>query len=163
MFDDLEVAKKYFNLNKSLNRLRAYRKQADYIFYSQNMATKTDYTELGVTTRAFRVDKMAIEHIMALELIDKRIERLELRRLYFNRYLRELPQNEYNDLIRKFKLGYSFDLPKQLQEDVLDEIDEIEIMICLREGIEVPEKVERIELTEDFDNNLNLLANLFAI
>ena len=163
MFDELEVVKKYFKLTESINRLRRYKKQADTIFYSQNMATKTDYTELGVQTRAFKVDKMVIEHIMAIELIDKRIERFELRRRYFNQYLRELPQNDYNELMMKFKQNYNMELSEKIKEDLLDEIDEIEIMICLREGIEVPEKLPRIELSEDFDNNLNVLSNLFAI
>lgn len=163
MFDELEVVKKYFNLNESINRLIKYKEQADTIFYSQNMATKTDYTELGVRTRAFKVDKMVIEHIMAVELIEKRIERFELRRQYFNQYLNELPQNEYNELMMKFKQNYSIELSEKLKEDLLDEIDEIEIMICLREGIEVSEKLPRVELSEDFDNNLNVLSNLFAI
>lgn len=132
MFDELEVVKKYFNLNESINRLIRYKKQADNIFYSQNMATRTDYTELGVQARAFRVDKMAIEHIMAIELIDKRIERFELRRRYFNQYLSELPHSDYNELMMKFKQNYNMELSEKLKDNLLDEIEEIEIMICLR-------------------------------
>lgn len=163
MFDDFETVKKYFDLNKSIEKLRRYRKKADYIFYSQTMATKVEFTEFGLQTRGFRVDKMAIEHILALEIIDKRIERLELRCRYFNRYLSELSQNDFNTLILKFKEGYSFELSEKLQTNILDEIDEIEIMVCLREGIEVPEKVPRVELSEDFDGNLTVLSSLFAI
>ncbi|NKC66723.1 hypothetical protein [Vagococcus fluvialis] len=163
MFDELEVVKKYFNLKKSINRLIRYKSQADDIFYSQNMATRTDYTELGVQTRAFRIEKIAIEHIMALELIDKRIERFELRGRYFNRFLKELPQNDYNELKTSIEKNDYTGLSEKLKNNVLDEIDEIEIMICLREGITVPEKLARIELSEDFDNNLSALSNLFAI
>ena len=163
MFDELEVVKKYFNLKKSINRLIRYKSQADDIFYSQNMATRTDYTELGVQTRAFRIEKIAIEHIMSLELIDKRIERFKLRGRYFNRFLKELPQNDYNELKTSIEKNDYTGLSEKLKNNVLDEIDEIEIMICLREGITVPEKLARIKLSEDFDDNLSALSNLFAI
>lgn len=127
------------------------------------MATKMDYTEHGVQTTAFRIEKRAIEFIMSLELIDKRIERFELRGRYFNRFLKELPQNDYNELKTAIAKKDCTILSETLKENVLDEIDEIEIMICLREGIQVPDKFERIELSEDFDTNLSALSNLFAI
>lgn len=163
MFDDLEVIRKYFDVSDSINRLKKQKEQASDIFYSQNMATKMDYTEHGVETRAFRIEKRAIEFIMSLELIDKRIERFELRGRYFNRFLKELPQNEYNELKTSIDKNNYAGLSEKLKDSVLDEIDEIEIMICLREGIRVPEKLARIELSEDFDNNLSTLSDLFAI
>ena len=60
---------------------------------------------------------------------------------------------------------YSHDvrIDEGLEEGVLDEINEIEACICLREGIDVPETLPRIELTADFDNNLTMLGDLFAI
>lgn len=67
MFDDLEVIRKYFDVSDSINRLKKQKEQASYIFYSQNMATKMDYTEHGVQTTAFRIEKRAIEFIMSLE------------------------------------------------------------------------------------------------
>ncbi len=163
MHEDFEVIKKYFSLSEAISQLIKKRKKADDNFYSQNMATKTEYTELGIFARAFRIEKMTIEHLMSLETINKRIERFELRNRYFNRFLKGLPQSDFNELkIAMIKNNYT-GLSEKLIESVIDEIHEIETMICLREGIELPEKQSRITLSDDFNKNLNVLSNAFAI
>ena len=50
MFDDLYMINSYFCLPDKINELRIARKELETIFYSQNMATRTEYTDIGIVT-----------------------------------------------------------------------------------------------------------------
>lgn len=163
MLDTLSLIEKYFRLPEKIKELTAKKKMIDHAFYLQNMATRTDYGELGIQAKAFKVEKMVIEHQMALEVIDKQLERNLVRCDYFIKYLNSLSQIDRQSLYKRFRYSHDVKIDEGLEDGVLDEINEIEVCICLREGIEVPETLPRIELTEDFDNNLTMLGDLFAI
>lgn len=163
MFDDWSLVKKYFRLSEEIKRLMIYKNQVERAFYLQNMATRTEFSELGVYTRAFKVEKEVLEHIKALELIDERIKRYEIRQRYFIQYLNNLSQEDYKSLYQRFIENKPVELSPQLEYELTDEIDEIERAICLRAGIEIPDKLPQVELTQDFDDNLDTLSELFAI
>ncbi len=163
MFDDLYMINSYFCLPDKIKELKIARKELETIFYSQNMATRTEYTDTGIVTRAFRLEKMVIEHSMAQELLNKRIERNELRHKYFTSYLDSLAETDVKRLYQRHALNQNVFVTEQLEEQTIDEINEIETCICLREGIFVEEKLQKVELTDDFETNLDVLTQLFAI
>ncbi|MGX7024140.1 hypothetical protein [Vagococcus hydrophili] len=162
-FDELNEIEKYFHLDELNKQLEQSKKDLSSWFYSQTMLTRLEYTELGVISRGFRQDTKVPSLLKGIEYIDQRIERNELRLKYFVRYLTELPQKECDKLLSIFRLGETNKLTKKMYHKTLEEIYEIEAMICLREGIE-PEQVNSyVEITEDFNENLENLCDYFAI
>lgn len=147
---------KYRELPKTIETLKEQVVTSDKLFYSQNMATHTAYSELGVFTRAFPLEKKVVEHDMALKVLNSRIARHELRLRYFSRFMAKLSYIERESL----KNGNATD---ELLELALDEIEQIEMAICLREGLPVMEVVERVTLSDDFDTNLDILSEVFAV
>jgi len=106
---------------------------------------------------------MVIEHSMAQELLNKRIERNKLRHKHFTSYLDSLAETDVKRLYQRHALNQNVFVTEQLEEQTIDEINEIETCICLREGIFVEEKLQKVELTDDFETNLDVLTQLFAI
>lgn len=156
-FDELLI-KKYFTLDEKTKKLHWYKKQLTEIFYSQNMATHLVYDAHGVHAVGFRQDRKVPDYLESLDMVDERIERIRLRKKYFSHYLDTLSNLDRNDLENNLSI-----VSEKLIVNTLDEIDQIEISMCLREGIEVEEGFSRIALTENFEENINLLSDLFAI
>lgn len=156
-FDELLI-KKYLAIDKEISRLIKYKAELKEVFYSQNMATRLVYDIHGIHSEGFRQDRKVLDYLESLDMVDERIKRVEIRQKYFDQYLITLSGDE----IKSLDLNIS-NLPEKLKSSVLDEIDQIEAAICLREGVEVNEIVERITLTDNFEENISLLSDLFAI
>ncbi|MGF2189593.1 hypothetical protein ACQUD0_04575 [Vagococcus fluvialis] len=163
MFEDLYTIKKYFRLSNSIKRLEESKEEVRTWFYSQNLATHTEYSELGIYSKGFRQDIEVLDLMEALEHVDKRIERARLRQKYFNRYLNELPIKDRYQLIQKVRSEHQFDLSEKIYYETLEEIQEIEMMICLREGLEYEEVIPYVEIGKTFEDNLDILCDAFAI
>lgn len=156
-FDEL-LLKKYLNLNNQIEELEQQKKSAEAYFYSQTLSTRLIYDVHGIHSKGFRQDAKVLDYLEIIDLVDKRIERVKIKRNYFNSYLNSLTFEEKMTLTTNLK-GMS----EALRNNVLDEIDQIEAAICLREGFEVEEETKRIELSVDFDNNLSVLSDFFTI
>lgn len=150
------VLDKYRELPKTIETLKEQIVTSDKLFYSQNMATHTAYTEFGIFTRAFPIEKKVIEHDMALKVLKKRLERNQFRLVHFTNFIAKLSYIERESL----KNDNATD---ELNELALDEIEQIEMAICFREGLPVMEVVERVTLSDDFDTNLDILSEVFAV
>ncbi|MHC5373120.1 hypothetical protein ACYSNU_04900 [Enterococcus sp. LJL120] len=161
-FDEI-MLKSYFNMNTIFQSLQRYKKRLRTIFYSQNMSTHIEYGELGIVTRGFRPDREVEKLLDCMDLVDKRFNRYVYRDRHFNNYLDSLSPNECNLLCKAFKSAdVSPILPRQLIDQTIDEIYEIESSLCFREGID-PGELERIELVEDVDENLERMCDFFAL
>lgn len=155
MFDN-SMIDKYLKLPQAIMMLHNQKELLDVEFYSQNMATRTEYTQLGIVARAFSIEKKVIEHDMALKVLNKRLERNQFRLTHFTNFIAKLSYIERESL----KNDNATD---ELNELALDEIEQIETAICLREGLPVMEVVERVTLSDDFDTNLDILSEVFAV
>ncbi|MGO2082482.1 hypothetical protein [Vagococcus sp.] len=82
MFDN-SMIEKYIKLPQTIMMLHNQKELLDVEFYSQNMATRTEYTQLGIVARAFSIEKKVIERDMALNVLNNRIERHSIRLRYF--------------------------------------------------------------------------------
>lgn len=160
-FDEIMI-KNYFSISKTISRLESYKKLLRIEFYSRNMATHIEYSELGIISKGFRPDREIEKFHSQLDLIDRRIERYRYRGRQFNRYLADISIKDRELLSANFIEGIDVEIPKGLIEQVIDEIYEIESAICFREGID-PGESERIELTQDVDTNLERLCDFFAL
>lgn len=161
--DHFEVIYKYFHLDNEIHLLKAYKKEVESSFYHKNMYTRVEYTIFGLEPKAFRIETEIINHLTTMELIEKRIRRLELKQKYFTQYLHSIPVNDYDLLHSKYMLCEWAMVDDDLVNELLDEIREIEAAVLLREGYEVEETIKRVILSGDFDENLNVLSELFAI
>ena len=56
MFEDLYTIKKYFRLSNSIKRLEESKEEVRTWFYSQNLATHTEYSDIGIYSKGFRQD-----------------------------------------------------------------------------------------------------------
>ena len=160
-FDEIMI-KNYFSFSKTISRLESYKKLLRIEFYSRNMATHIEYSELGIISKGFRPDREIEKFHSQLDLIDRRIERYRYRGRQFNRYLADVSIKDRELLSASFIEGIDVEIPQGLIEQTIDEIYEIESAICFREGID-PGESERIELTEDVDTNLERLCDFFAL
>lgn len=156
------MIKNYFSFPKAISRLEAYKKMLRIEFYSRNMATHVEYSELGIISKGFRPDRELEKFHSQLDLIDRRIERYRYRERQFKKYLASIPIKDQELLSDSFIEGKDVMVQITLIEQVIDEIYEIESAICFREGID-PGESERIELTEDVDTNLERLCDFFAL
>lgn len=161
-FDEIMI-RNYFSFPEIYQSLQRYKKMLRVEFYSRNMATHTAYTSLGIITKGFRPDREVEKLYECLELVDKRLTRYLFRDKQFNKYLSGLSSEERDLLYQGFKGDKQAPIiPSTLLEKTINEIYEIEAAICFREGIE-PEEPERLELTDDVDENLERLCDFFAL
>lgn len=121
--------------------------------YNQTLSTHIAYTDLGIVTRAPRIVDLIADNIEALEVHNKRLERLKLKQRYFTEYIDSLPKMTRESL----KQGV---YDKALEEELLNEIEEIETAVCFRYGIEPP-VYEKVETTGDLFEDIALMASVF--
>lgn len=160
-FDEI-ILKNYFSLGLTINQLQQYKQYIRQEFYAQNMATHSEPGELGMVTKGFRPDREVEKLILRTEIIEHRIERYLYREKYFNQFLEQLPSNELKILTSCFESNGLTTIPSHLTTLVLDEINEIEIAICYREGIDQSE-FEECETFEDVEINLKKVCDFFAL
>lgn len=159
-FDEI-IIRNYFSLMWIHQSLMKYRRKVQHVFYLQNMTTHVGYGKLGMFTKGFRPDREVEKLHECLNVIDRRIARNSFRKKHFAEYLAELPIDDLNRLESKYIDDQDIVISERLLSSVLDEIHEIETAICFREGIE-PDP-ERIELTEDVEENLERMCDFFAL
>ncbi|MDT2743910.1 hypothetical protein [Enterococcus asini] len=160
VMDEL-VIKEYFNLGRTIERLKNRRDSLHREFYQQSMTTHLEYTDLGIVSRGFRPDREVIKLYYCMALVERRIDRNIFRNKHFNTYLDSLPADELKRLKSRYtglKRGY---VSMDLLQKVATEIQEIETAICFREQLE-PEP-EQVTLSGDVLNDVATMAEVFAL
>lgn len=165
-FDEMMI-KNYIDLTAVLKNLAEYKKQVRNVFYFQNMATRITYQRLTRKTNemiveGFRPDREVEKLLLNQERIDNRIERCLFRKKHFSYFLESLSMTERYLLEERFKYDKDITCSQKLIDQVLDEINEIEIAICYREGIDQSE-FEECETFEDVEINLKKVCDFFAL
>lgn len=155
-FDELLI-KKYMALEKEIYRLVKYKTELKETFYAQNMATHLVYSDLGVHSEGFRQDIKVIDYLMILEMVDERINRYLLRKKYFDDFLNTLSIRE----IKFLKFKSLNEVPTELIEKAINEIEEIEIAINYRCGIEIDDL--DVVNANDMNENVERMCDFFAL
>lgn len=75
VMDEL-IIQEYFNLDKTIARLRRHLNELHREFYQQSMTTHLEYTDLGIVSRGFRPDREVIKLYDCMALVERRIDRL---------------------------------------------------------------------------------------
>lgn len=146
---DLE---RYLNLTAIIDELEQRKRETRLSIYNQTLATHIVYDELGMHTKAPKIDYIVSDNVVACELIDERIKRLKDKQKYFIRFIDTLPKNERESLLN----GTASD---SIQEKALDEIYEIETAICFKYGFKPP--MERIQVNDPLED-LDLMIEVFS-
>lgn len=164
-FDEIVISN-YLSLSEITQKLSKRKYELRLEFYSQNMATHTDYLPISkdqyeMIVKGFRPDKEVEKLILNIEKIDHRMDRCLFRKKHFDSFFKKLDHVEQLIVIEKFKKGKSIICPQNLIDRILDEIAEIETAICFREGVE-PD-ISETEVLVDAETNLERMCDFFAI
>lgn len=160
VMDEL-VIQEYFNLDKTIAKLRRHLNELRREFYQQSMTTHLEYTDLGIVSRGFRPDREVVKLYDCMALVERRIGRNIFRNKHFNMYLDTLPADELKRLKSRYTGQKRGCVSMELLQKVATEIQEIETAICFREQLE-PEP-EQVTLSGDVLNDVATMAEVFAL
>lgn len=160
VMDEL-IIQEYFNLDKTIARLRRHLNELHREFYQQSMTTHLEYTDLGIVSRGFRPDREVIKLYDCMALVERRIDRNIFRNKHFNMYLDTLTADELKRLKSRYTGQKRGCVSMELLQKVATEIQEIETAICFREQLE-PEP-EQVTLSGDVLNDVATMAEVFAL
>lgn len=160
VMDEL-IIQEYFNLDKTIARLRRHLNELRREFYQQSMTTHLEYTDLGIVSRGFRPDREVVKLYDCMALVERRIGRNIFRNKHFNMYLDTLPADELKRLKSRYTGQKRGCVSMDLLQKVATEIQEIETAICFREQLE-PEP-EQVVLSGDVLNDVTTMAEVFAL
>lgn len=160
VMDEL-IIQEYFNLDKTIARLRRRLDELRQEFYQQSMTTHLEYTDLGIVSRGFRPDREVVKLYDRMALVERRIGRNIFRNKHFNMYLDTLPADELKRLKSRYTGQKRSCVSMELLQKVATEIQEIETAICFREQLE-PEP-EQVTLSGDVLNDVTTMAEVFAL
>ena len=167
-----ELIQSYMNIDKEIKdteRRLMYKKKS---FYAQNFYGKTEFNAIRIQSKGFRVDSRVAGYVDLCNTLERQIEVLERKKMYFNRFMRTLPNEVLSSLNRRYKvIDFNMDNIQSMGSDrkVLDEILEIEEAISFQFGMKdnpdflKMKQLENVELTEEtvedsFENMLELLG-----
>lgn len=143
---------KYLNLDFSIKYLEVLQEATSHLIYEQTLATNIAYDELGIHAKAPKIEHIVSDNVEACELIKRRLKRLKDKRVYFTRFMNELPKIERESVL-------SGTMDENTKEKVLDEIYEIETAISLKYGLPpIPPRKEKTDIITDIDMMLGAFA-----
>ena len=160
VMDEL-IIQEYFNLDKTIARLRRHLNELHREFYQQSMTTHLEYSSLGVVSCGFRPDKEIVNLYDRMALVERRIDRNIFRNKHFNMYLDTLPADELKCPKSRYTGQKRGSVSMELLQKVATEIQEIETAICFREQLE-PEP-EQVTLSGDVLNDVTMMTEVFAL
>lgn len=136
---------KYLNLDFSIKYLEVLHEATSHLIYEQTLATHITYDEMGIRTKAPKLEYIISDNVIACELIKERLNRLKDKRVYFTRFMNELSKIERESVLSGM-------MTESTKEKVLDEIYEIETAISLKYGLPpIPPKEEKTDIITDID------------
>lgn len=135
-FQIMEI-KRYFRLDKRISRVEARIKDLEYEFHNQSFYPQS--IELGddLVNMAFNIEMNVVPFVDTIEDLKRCIDRLNDKKLHFDRYLNSLPPIEKEYLVNKYKHGLHDSEVKRIDEALHNEIMEIEEMINFKFGYPV--------------------------
>ncbi|WP_112181640.1 hypothetical protein [Paraliobacillus zengyii] len=160
----LEQQKKiwfYLNLDCEIRRFKDQIKIIKIHFYDQTMTSGIRWTELGLFSRGFKVEKEVINHLDLITYYENRIEGLRLKQRYVNDYLHMLDPDNKQFLLNKYTNHKIEDSLTKIELEFYDELHEIEEAMNYMRGI-APDLSDFLELDnevleEDFNNILDMI------
>lgn len=78
---DLE---RYLNITAIIDELEQRKRETRLSIYNQTLATHVVYDELGMHTKAPKIEYIVSDNVVACELIDERIKRLKDKQKYLS-------------------------------------------------------------------------------
>lgn len=167
-FDKLKQCKIrfYLNIDQEIERLEGQVRLLQESFYDRTMTRQVFWTEEGIYSKSFNVEKEVVLHVYSMENLEKRIELLKKKKRYVNDYLQTLDPKSKENLINKYRNKNMSSVLTESELEFYDEILEIEEAINYMRGIE-PDPSELISetiklsngsLEENFNNVLALLG-----
>lgn len=155
-----EENKKYFHLDRSIEKSKERINNLRKIFYSYTMHTRTETSAAGkMYSRGFKAEIEVIRLVDCLMEIEKHIEKNLKKQRYLTDYLNTLPLNEQIYLLDRYEKGLLIPLRESVEIALNDEIHEIEEAIFFMYGYNPEPK--HISEIKDFETNfINILEAL---
>ena len=96
---------KYFNLEREVLLIQERIERARRKFYSQSMATRTIYTDIGIMSKGCDIEGETSILLDCILDLRNRIKDVRKKQRYFNLYLDNLNHDERTYLINKYKFS----------------------------------------------------------
>lgn len=154
-----DLIREYFCIDKSINRLYNRLKQLEYRHRSQTYHTRIEPTNERLRTTCFHLEEEVCTYLDARVLIEKRLDKVEKKKRYFNDYLARIPPEDLDCLRKRYLIDSSVTVNEKLKIDLCEELQEIEDALCYMDG-RTPEN--RIKVADNknlsFEEMLNVLG-----
>lgn len=159
------IIRRYMTIENRINELERKKSYKKWAFYQQSFYTSIAYTGYEIYSQSIRADK-AVERLdEILRTIDRRIEKLKIRRYYWTTFFSTLTADEKNYFEKKYIMNYTM-MNQHLDHLAMEEIVEINDAITLRycTNEEGKEQIAYAELIEDdYAGNLERLLGVLEV
>lgn len=116
----------YFFIHRHIKNAYEQLEELRYRHENRNYYTRTAFHELGFGTQGFNIEREVNDFVGAERQLLDRIERLYKRKERFNQLLSQLPSNERDYLIMKYKQRKNIKEQPNIEEKALAIIEEME-------------------------------------
>lgn len=167
-----ELIQSYFNIDRRIKQTEKRLERVIYEFEHANYWGGMTVTPEGLKNIGFKVASRVAGCVDLCNTLERQIEVLERKKVYFNRFISTLSNDVLSSLNRRYRvIDFNTDNIQSIGSDrqVLDEILEIEEAISFQFGMKdnpdflKMKQLENVELTEEtvedsFENMLELLG-----
>ncbi|MET3684479.1 hypothetical protein ABID56_002616 [Alkalibacillus flavidus] len=155
---------RYLNLDREADILKQEKRQIEKAFYNQSFTRNVFDDVIGLVSISFNVEKEVSEHVDTLNVCDKRMERLKLKKRYVHDYLKSLDPISRHELMNKYRGDYRRITITQLDRDLFDEIMEIEEAVNYMLGIKPEPTTKDIHIeTHKTEDNFQAIADMLGV
>lgn len=127
----------FMTIPEFIQKLKFNQEYIDWLFHTRSFGSWIEYGALGVRNIGFRIDKEVVNHVAALEVIDKRINFYQIKYHHFKKFITsELTDDELKTLEVKYANREFKKKPfTRIDDLVFEEISEINEYMMHRYGI----------------------------
>lgn len=132
----------YFSLKRRIKEAEQRLKEIDQLFFAQTMSSYVTTDGMAVISQGFDIQRNCNRHLDGKAVIEKNIKIAKFKSRHFSRYLQTLSKSDRLFLKKKYVLHRENLEDAELERHCLSEINEIEMAVRFRFGIEKEERMQ---------------------
>jgi len=147
----------YFFLKRRIKEAEQRLIEIDQLFFAQTMSSYVTTDGMAVISQGFDIQRNCNHHLDVKATIERNIKIATFKKKHFSRFLQELSKNERLYLKAKYILHREQLENAELERQCLSEINEIEMAVRFRFGIE---KEERMQAQHQREQRIAFMATI---
>lgn len=157
---------KYFHLSKRISQVNRRHVSAIEEFQQRSFTPWIEYGELGIKNVGTRVEKVVVDHVFHLQMIELKRDIINFKLNHFQRYLAGLDDSTHQYLFGKYyiKRNLVFDVNfSKTDQAVYEEIREIEEAAAFKFNYEFEKdtsELTALDIEDDFNKMLELMGGI---